>query len=457
MGMGSGKTRVTIDLITALGLKRVLVFCPKSVVAVWARQAKIFAPGLQVCELAEGTMDERRIRAEEFLRTDPTRPKLFVTNYQAAQGAFPPKLAPPKTPEEAEAQARRRPANLLAQWFLWRSAPPGWDLIVLDEIHMIKAPTGVTSRFMHKLAVRTPRRLGLTGTALPHSPLDAFGEYRFLDESIFGRFVTKFKSRYCEMDEYVRGRVKGWKNQEEFSTKLGWIMFQVRTEDVIRLPLAVDMERFISLGESRKNYVEMEQEFVTWINRPDGAVDEITAANVLVKLLRLQEITGGAIDKEVRWSEKRNALLESLEELPPGEPVVVFGRFHTDLDQIHRAASDLGRKSLELSGRLNQLSEWQNGDAPVLACQIQSGSLGVDMTRARYAVYYSLTFSMAEYEQSRARLRRPGQTGASVIYVHLICRGSIDEKIYAAQRARKDLVEWFLERARGENMEKTIS
>jgi hypothetical protein len=64
----------------------------------------------------------------------------------------------------------------------------------------------------------------------------------------------------------------------------------------------------------------------------------------------------------------------------------------------------------------------------------------VDFTRARYAVYYSIGYSLGDFEQSEKRLHRPGQKG-SVTYYHIVTKDSIDEKIYATLTARKNVVD----------------
>ena len=71
----------------------------------------------------------------------------------------------------------------------------------------------------------------------------------------------------------------------------------------------------------------------------------------------------------------------------------MFCRFHADLDAVHNAAKAAGFHSLELSGRRDELKRWQDGEAPVLAVQISAGGVGVDLTRARYSIYFSLSFS----------------------------------------------------------------
>jgi SNF2 family DNA or RNA helicase len=178
----------------------------------------------------------------------------------------------------------------------------------------------------------------------------------------------------------------------------------------------------------------------------------VTAANAGIRIMRLQQLTGGTLraqnldgsDSVQRVSEAKEGLLRDiLEDID--EPVVIFGRFHTDLDAAHRAVG--GEQSLELSGRANHLAAWQAGEGNALVVQVQSGGVGIDLTRARIAIYYSLGYSLADYMQSRARLHRPGQT-RSVEYIHLIVRRSVDELVYTALAARADVVASVVEQMR---------
>ncbi|MBE0656622.1 MAG: DEAD/DEAH box helicase, partial [Bryobacteraceae bacterium] len=123
-------------------------------------------------------------------------------------------------------------------------------------------------------------------------------------------------------------------------------------------------------------------------------------------------------------------------------------RFHKDLEAVNRVADETGRRSLELSGRADELQLWQAGGAPVLAVQIDSGGVGVDLTRARYAIYYSLGFSLGSYEQSLARIHRPGQT-RPVTYIHLLAEGTVDQKVMTALARRSDVVNSVLQQMKG--------
>ena len=81
-------------------------------------------------------------------------------------------------------------------------------------------------------------------------------------------------------------------------------------------------------------------------------------------------------------------------------------------------------------------------DIDVLAAQIRSGGLGVDLTRARYAVYYTPPF-LGDYDQSKARIHRPEQD-RPVSYYHLVCERTVDERAYRALQEQKDVIEEIL-------------
>jgi SNF2 family DNA or RNA helicase len=204
------------------------------------------------------------------------------------------------------------------------------------------------------------------------------------------------------------------------------------------------MERFCELDKAeRKAYDQMEDDLIADVG--DGIV---TAANALVRLLKLQQIVQGSVtdddgQKQIIGSSKQDLLRDILEDLPGAEPVVIFARFRDDLDRIHETCESMGRASLELSGRVDQLREWKRGGAPILAVQIQAGGVGVDLSRACYTLYYSPTFDMGAYEQSLARTHRPGQTRPA-FYYHLIAEGTIDVKIRSALRQKKKVVDYIL-------------
>ena len=334
---------------------------------------------------------------------------------------------------------------------VWRSqlAPTieavAWGAIVLDESHRIKSPGGTSSRYLARLAAKHEhaKRICLTGTPMPHSPLDLYGQFRFLDPQVFGTSYTRMRTRYAVCDPRFPSKVRSWRNQQELTEKLDAHAWRVTADEVLDLPDAIHETIPVELSPTVLRYYRtLEREMAAEI-----AAGTVTAANALTKLLRLAQATGGyaRVDGGERpvpidgTPSKRLALQDWLEDLPATEPVVVFCRFRTDLDDVAAVARELGREYAEVSGERKDLERWQRGDATILGVQMQSGGVGIDCTRAAYACYYSLGYSLGDYDQSLARLRRPGQERC-VRYYHLVCGGTVDEQVYAALRERRDVV-----------------
>ena len=103
----------------------------------------------------------------------------------------------------------------------------------------------------------------------------------------------------------------------------------------------------------------------------------------------------------------------------------------------------MGYTTLELSGRRDELKRWQDGEAQVLAVQISAGGVGVDFTRARYSIYYSLSFSLGEYDQA-LQAHAPARPDAPGEHIHLVARDTVDVKIMRALEKRAEIVQSIL-------------
>lgn len=440
--MGIGKSKIIVDIVVNLDeCSPCLIICPSNVVDVWPAQFAKHAPdsNIEVVALREGTVAQRTEKAERALALAEARHRkiVIVINYEAA---WPPPFGPTRS-EEDQYRIKEKGFALSHKW----------GMVVADEIHRIKAPGGKFSWLMKWLSRQTNKRVGLSGTPMAHSPLDVYAQYRFLDPAIFGRSFVRFRSRYAVMGGYYNHETIGYQHQDELNEKFYSISApRIKKSDVLDLPEVMHEERPVQLcPTAARIYKELEREFIA-----DVGSGVVTASNALARLLRLQQLTSGfAVTEDGEHHQvdqsKFQALSDILEDLDLADPVVVFCRFKDDLAAVHRAAKQFDRRCLELSGRAHELAEWQGcEDGEVLAVQIQAGGLGVDLTRAAYCVYFSLGFSLGEYEQSLARLHRPGQE-RSVTYFHLVAEGTVDRKVYAALRERADVIEAILAQMKG--------
>lgn len=442
-GMGTGKTRMALALRQRWNIQRTLVIAPLGVVAddTWGRQAREVDPSLAVHSLRRGSVADKAESMVEACYKD-TAASVFVVNWDAV-----------------------RVASMASAIIKCK-----FGLIVFDESHRAKSHDSIQSRTAWKLAkdsaARGARRLCLTGTPMPHSPLDIFAQMRLVDDSVFGTSFYAFKDRYAIFDTRSGfPKLIGYKNRDEMAQRMASATFEV-DRGVLQLPEAHHVEVGVHLDAgARRMYQALEKSIAHEL----AAMDLVPATDAMVRVLRLQQFTSGyalqatttgkppptPLDfsfDEVHpimgkvHSAKQDALVELLEDLGD-EPVVVFCRFRHDLDAVHAACARVGLTSSELSGGRKEQVAWKAGASQVLAVQIRAGAEGVDLTRAAACIYYSLSHSLGDYEQSLARVHRPGQS-RPVRYFHLVVRDSVDETMRDALARKANAIEGVMARLR---------
>ncbi len=430
--MGCGKSKIAIDLINNKEYKKVLIVCPKSVIPTWVEEFDAHGyAGRRPIPLT-GSSENKAGQLQWAMMESEVA---IIFNYESV-------ISRTKTINKAKIEI----PNPLGDKIMELAEAGRIDCVILDESHRIRGNTSKVSWFFKRLARHVKARMCLTGTPLHHSPLDIYGQYRFLDSKIFPPFYRTFKHRYSLTDPNVKGRVLEIINEDDLMKKFYSIAFRVKANDVLDLPEEVHEKRTFELGSATEIvYRAVEKKF-----RAVLADGEINVANALVWFLRLQQITAGFTkldddDVETEIGEdKKKTLSDVLHDIPKYEPVVVFSRFTHDIDAIKEVADKLGFSCSELSGRVNEFEEWKSsGGNKILACQIKSGKEGISMVRARYCIYFSHGLSMGDYQQSKKRLLRPGQT-RSVVYIHLLASNTIDQRVYNGLLGKEKLAESLL-------------
>lgn len=435
VGMGCGKTRCALEVIKAMlaagGPNRFLVGCPKAVIAAWSKQAGLWLPDVRILALDKGTAKQKATQVEAALAD--TSPLIVVGNYETI---------------------RLMPVLEKVRW----------AAMIWDEVHRLKSMSGAASKWAAKMCKLNPqaKRIGMSGTLLPHSPLDCGGVWRAVEAPecpTFGPSATMLKANFFQAHPHIRGAVLGLRRdkEQEFARRVAATTFHRRSEDVLDLPPLMMEDVLVELGPTEARlYREVEREFCAVCE-----AGTITPKNAMESVLRLQQIAGGyakfddaeAATRLEATPSKQAALEERLEELDRDEQAVVFCRFRTDIDSAKAAGENVGRTVAELSGRMDNLADWQAKRANLLVAQIQSGGVGVDMSMCCYGFFYSLGYSLAEYLQAIARLHRPGQTKTTHFY-HLIAtlpnaRKTVDGRIYQLLSERKEVIDGIISEFKG--------
>lgn len=417
--MGTGKTLISIGIAGALYQKgeisRLLIVAPLSIVQVWNEEFAKFADFDYQLAVLEGS-SKKKFDILNHMKGSGLQ--VAVINYESCW----------------------RLEDILQVW--------NPEMIICDESTRIKNPQAKQSKALHRLGKKAKHNLILTGTPVTNNPLDFFSQYKFLDESIFGGSYYAFRARYAVMGGYGNHQIIGYKNLPELTEKAHSIAYRITKADALDLPDQVDVERKVQLNAyARRKYNELEKESYTELMNGD-----VKITNVLTKLLRLAQLTGGYMrvgDDDV-MEKVSDAKLQALEEIvddciDAGKKLVVFARFVPEIDAI---ANMLKKKNIQYSlikgdvkDRAEQVDQFQNNDlVRVFIGQIQTTGMGLTLTKADTAVFYSLDFNYSNYEQAKARIHRIGQKNKCT-YIHLIAEGTVDEKVMHALNQKKSMAD----------------
>lgn len=418
MEMGTGKTLTSIGIVGQLWkerrIARLLIVAPLSILGVWRDEFDKFA-GYDYClSVLEGTAARK---ADTIRHMAGKSLQVLVINYESAW----------------------RMEKELAEW-----RP---DMIVCDEGHKIKTHNIAASKAMHRLAAKAKYRLLLTGTVITNKPIDVFSQYKFCDPAIYGNSFYQFRNRYFDMVGFGGYTPVMKRSMEgEFTERLHSIAFRATKAECLDLPEFTDIVQRIDLEpQAMRIYRQLVRD--SYAELAEGSV---TVTNVLSQLLRLSQLTGGYVgnDDAGGVTQVSTAKLDALADLvdgavADGRKIVVIARF---VPEIHAIGKMLEKKKIryaqisgEIRDRDEQIAAFQNDpDVPVFIGQIATAGLGITLTAASLMVFYSLDYSMSNYEQTRARIHRVGQKNECT-YIHLVARGTVDEKVLKALHDKANL------------------
>ena len=417
MEMGTGKTLTSIGVAGALyqfGLvNRVLVACPLSITGVWEEVFHAFADYPVNITVLKGTSEKKRQLIDQI----PSEGlQALVVNYESAW--------------RLEEELLRFDA----------------DLIIADEGHKLKDNRSRQSKGMQHLGDKARYKLLLTGTVITNREIDVFSQYRFLDSRIFGTSFYAFRNRYFDMTGYGNHiPVFRQSMAEDFLKRMHCIAYRVTKEECLDLPEIREEVRKVELEpKAMRMYEELQEDCYTELKG-----SEVTAANVLTKMLRLSQLTGGHLtDDEHHVRPVSSAKLDALSDIidaavNDGQKIVVMARFVAEMDDIEEMLTKKGIGYAVVRGGVKDRDEEVKRFMTDPACQVFVGQiaaagLGITLTAAHIMVFYSLDYSMSNFDQAKARIHRVGQK-QKCLYLYLIAKGTVDGKVLRSLRNKVNL------------------
>jgi SNF2 family DNA or RNA helicase len=441
--MRTGKTAVILAewaaAVTAGDLQSLLVVAPAGVYRVWEDQAREHLPPDL---LARTTIHAWSAGANAAAKHELTRflsirtPRILLVNVEALSATV------------KEQRARTMAVNFLAQ------APA---MAVIDEATCIKGWQAQRARFVVRhLAPLAKRRRILSGLPAPQSPLDLYQQFAFLDPAILGHpTFASFRARYAivvlERFGYSSRAVpivKGYRDLKQIQHKIEPYSYRCRLEDCYDLPPKIYMRRDVDMTEEQNQVYSQIKKFAT---AKLSGEQHVTATMVLTQLLRLHQVlcghTKSDIGQEVVISEIRTkAVLEILEDHPEPRKALVWATYDHDVWKLGRAIE-------EKFGKFTCAQFWGGNSAVreqeekrfvsdprcrFMVATPASGGKGRAWGVADLVVYYSNSYSLEHRLQSEERAQAVGKI-KSVVYVDLICPGTVEEKILKSLRKKIDV------------------
>jgi superfamily II DNA or RNA helicase len=407
--MGLGKTVQVLAMLDARRADRAgpsLVVAPRSVIYNWSSEAAKFAPELRV-HLHDGA---RRLPAGDHFGDHD----VVLTTYGLL----------------------RRDADALAKI--------EFDYVILDEAQTIKTARSAASKSAR--ALRSRHKLALTGTPVENHLGELASLLDFLDPGLLGATgaLTHLSPGARHLDDDTR----------ELLGKAIRPFFLRRTKKQVakELPDRVEQTLSCTLDPTHQRlYDELRDHYRTSLGRriaKDGWGK--SSAHVLEALLRLRQVAchPGLVDKARRGdsSAKLDTLLEHLASArEEGQKSLVFSQF-TSLLSIVRARLDAASVTYEyLDGatrdRQKRVDRFQSDpDCSVFLLSIKAGGVGINLTAAEYVFLLDPWWNPATEAQAIDRAHRIGQ-GKTVFAYRLLARGTIEEKVQALQKEKRDLAD----------------
>lgn len=290
--------------------------------------------------------------------------------------------------------------------------------IIVDESHKIKNPSSKVGKFFQQLGKKTNHKIILTGTPQSQGYIDYYNQLSFID--LFTISFKQFKDQYCVYNkQYYNGYpinvLTGYKNTDLLDTfiKNNCVFFE-RTIDEDLVP-----SNIIQYFDKPKMYNKFKKERV---------YEDVIADNTGKLFITLRTICSGNIEKYEVDNQKIQWLSDMLDCV--NDRVVIFYNFNVERDRIINVLQNKNIVYNEYNGREKSFTDFKNNDYSVMVCQYKSASLGInDLVLANKCVLFSLPLDYTDYVQSKKRIDRIGQDKKPLFY-YLICKGTIEEKIY---------------------------
>jgi SWI/SNF-related matrix-associated actin-dependent regulator 1 of chromatin subfamily A len=435
--MGLGKTIQALGLINAKpAIRRVLVVCPASLRYNWAREATKWLVGDYTISVMEG-------RKGKGWPTKTTGNHIVIINYDLAKAN----------------------AKLIHSF--------EWDLVVVDEAHLLKnakaqrtkAILGYWDKTTKQAVpgVRAKRNLYMTGTPIPNRVSELWNLLKKLDADGLGRNWKLYMTRYAEAtQETVRTGGGGYQQVwvTDGAAHLDELQRRMRSKFLMRR-LKQDVAK--ELPPKVRQIIAIPPDGATTLLRREAKLQaaieaeqlerEIAAAIAQATDCSYADLLGDLAGHSPAFEEsalvrheialkKVPVVVKHVQALVSSVGKVVLFAWHRDVIDAIEAGLRQGSKdydpisTVKLVGGMgakaadSAVDQFQTTDVQVFLGNISAAGVGHTLTKSSHVVFAELPWRPCDASQAEDRCHRMGQEGDVVTVQHVLFDGSMD--IYMA-------------------------
>lgn len=297
--------------------------------------------------------------------------------------------------------------------------------IMLDESSMIQNETAKRTKAIMKL--KTDNVILLSGTPTGGKYEKLYSQLKLLGWNISkSQYWTEFvETRLIDMGGFKIPVVTGYKNIGRLKRKMRQYGCNfLKTDEVFDLPAQTFTDIKVN---TTKEYRKFKKDKIVSVSGLD-----FVGGTTLTQMLYERQLCGAYN------AEKLVAFADILDST--NDRLIVFYNFNAELDGLKTICEKYKRPVSEVNGNTKDLKAYESAADSVTLIQYQAGAMGLNLQRANKIIYYSPPLSSELYEQSKKRIHRIGQE-KPCFYYRLICKNSIEVKIYETLEKRRDFTE----------------
>ena len=334
-----------------------------------------------------------------------------------------------------------------------------FNTMIIDEAQNIKNNHAGITKVVKSIKAET--KFALTGTPLENSILELWSIFDFIMPGYLAN-LTKFQSKYKikDFDEDSEILIKG------LSKQINPFILRRKKSDVVKeLPEKLINDIYIELKDEQKKL------YVAELNRVKEEMDKIIKEEgmnkarflILQLLTKLRQI---CIDPSIVYDNYTDGSnkIEQLENIVSeytknNHKVLIFSSFKTALNIVKEKLNNAKIKTYMIDGsvpaktRIEMVDNFnENDDIKVFLIMLKSGGTGLNLASADVVIHLDLWWNPQAENQATDRAHRIGQTN-TVEVIHLITKGTIEEKILELQNKKRILSDKLID---GEIRDKNI-